>query len=108
MRALRERFDDLERILVPTSTGAHVPIGQVAKISYTIGPQELKSENGLLVGYVTMNTRDRDEVSVVEDAEKLLQAEKKRSGELIAAGKHEQASLVVPPGYYWKWSWRPA
>ena len=34
----------------------------------------------------------------------MLQAEKKRSDELIAAGKHEEATLVVPPGYYWKWS----
>jgi Cu(I)/Ag(I) efflux system membrane protein CusA/SilA len=81
-----------------------VPIGQLARITYTIGPQELKSEQGLLVGYVTLNTRDRDEVSVVEDAERLLQAEKRRSDELIAAGKPEQATLVLPPGYYWKWS----
>lgn len=103
-RELRERFDDLERVLVPTSTGGHVPIGQLARITYTIGPQELKSEQGLLVGYVTLNTRDRDEVSVVEDAERLLQAEKLRSDELIAAGKPEQATLVLPPGYYWKWS----
>ena len=72
LREFREHFDDLEHILVPTSTGAHVPIGQLAKIRYVLGPQELKSENGLLVGYVTMNTRDRDEVSVVEDAERLL------------------------------------
>src|SRR5262249_42530147 len=103
-RELRERFDDLERVLVPTSKGQHVPIAQVARISYSIGPQELKSENGLLVGYVTLNTRDRDEVSVVEDAERLLQAEKRRSEELVATGKHEQATLVVPPGTYWKWS----
>lgn len=103
-RELRERFDDLERILVPTSTGAHVPMSQLARVTYSIGPQELKSEGGLLVGYVTMNTRDRDEVSVVEDAEKLLQSERRRSDELIAAGKHQEATLVVPAGYYWKWS----
>jgi Cu(I)/Ag(I) efflux system membrane protein CusA/SilA len=103
-RELRERFDDLEQILVPTSTGANVPIAQVAKIKYIIGPQEIKSENGLLVGYVTLNTRDRDEISVVEDAERLLQAEKKKSDELIAAGRHEEATLVVPAGYYWEWS----
>lgn len=102
-RELRERFDDLERILVPTSTGAHIPIAQVAKVRYTVGPQELKSENGLLVGYVTLNTRDRDEVSVVEDAERLLREEKRKSDELIAAGRHEEATLVVPPGYYWEW-----
>lgn len=103
-RELRERFEDLQRILVPTSTGAHVPIAQVAKLTFSIGPQEIKSENGLLVGYVTLNTRDRDEISVVEDAERLLQSEKKRSDELVAAGRHDEASLVVPPGYYWTWS----
>lgn len=103
-RELRERFEDLERILVPTSTGGNVPIGQLAKIEFTIGPQELKSENGLLVGYVTLNTRDRDEIGVVEEAEVLLQAEKKRSDDLIAAGRHEEATLLLPPGYYWKWS----
>ncbi len=103
-RELRERFDDLERVLVPTSHGGQVPIGQVAKIRYVTGPQELKSESGLLVGYVTMNTRDRDEVSVVEDAERLLQEEKQKSDELIAAGRHEEATLVLPPGYYWKWA----
>jgi Cu(I)/Ag(I) efflux system membrane protein CusA/SilA len=103
LRELRERFDDLERILVPTSSGAHIPIGQVATIRYTTGPQELKSENGLLVGYVTLNTRDRDEVSVVEDAQRLLQSERRRSDELIAAGKPEEATLVLPPGYYWEW-----
>lgn len=103
-RELRERFDDLEHILVPTSTGAHVPIAQVAKLTYSVGPQEIKSENGLLVGYVTLNTRDRDEISVVEDAERLLQSERKRSDELLAAGRHSEASLIVPPGYYWTWS----
>ncbi|MBI3467352.1 MAG: efflux RND transporter permease subunit, partial [Planctomycetes bacterium] len=104
LRELRDNFQDLERILVPTSTGAHIPIKQVARIRYLVGPQELKSENGLLVGYFTMNTRDRDEVSVVEEAERLLQAERGRSDELVAAGQHQQASLVVPAGYYWKWS----
>jgi Cu(I)/Ag(I) efflux system membrane protein CusA/SilA len=103
-RERRERFDDLERILVPTSSGAHVPISQVADIRYAIGPQEIKSENGLLVGYVTLNTRDRDEIGVVQDAERMLQAEKRKSDELIAAGRGAEATLVVPPGYYWQWS----
>jgi Cu(I)/Ag(I) efflux system membrane protein CusA/SilA len=104
LRELRERFDDLEHVLVPTSDGAHIPIGQLAKISYTLGPQELKSENGLLVGYVTMNTRDRGEVNVVQDAERLLQAAKRNSDALIAQGRHAEATLVIPQGYYWKWS----
>ncbi|MCO5170671.1 MAG: efflux RND transporter permease subunit [Planctomycetes bacterium] len=91
-RELRDSLEALERVLVPTATGEHVPISQVAEVAYTVGPQEIKSENALLVGYVTLNTRDRDEVSVVEDAERLLQ-EKLRAGE-----------LVLPPGYYYQWA----
>ncbi len=57
-----------------------------------LGPQEIKGERGLLVGYVTLNTRDRDEVSVVNDAEALLQK------------AMEDGRLKLPPGYYWEWS----
>ena len=39
-----------------------------------------------------MNTRDRDEVSVVEDSERLLQAALK------------DGRLKLPAGYYWEWS----
>ena len=91
-RELRDNLEDLERILVPTATGGHVPISQVADIEFTIGPQEIRSENTLLVGYVTLNTRDRDEISVVEDADALLR-QKIQSGE-----------LVLPPGYYYRWA----
>jgi Cu(I)/Ag(I) efflux system membrane protein CusA/SilA len=91
-RELRDNLEELERILVPAANGAHIPITQVANLRYTIGPQEIKSENALLVGYVTLNTRDRDEVSVVEEAEQLIQA-KIRSGE-----------LDIPNGCYYKWA----
>jgi Cu(I)/Ag(I) efflux system membrane protein CusA/SilA len=91
-RELRDSLEELERILVPAANGAHIPINQLAQIRYTIGPQEIKSENALLVGYVTLNTRDRDEVSVVEDADALIRAK-------IVAGE-----LRLPPGYYYKWA----
>lgn len=92
LREFREDLPALEKILVPTSTGAQVPITQVVDIETVIGPQEIKGERGLLVGYVTMNTRDRDEVSVVEDAEAVLQAALK------------DGRLKLPPGTYWEWS----
>ena len=41
---------------------------------------------------MTMNTRDRDEVSVVEDAEAVLQS-------AVRDGR-----IKLPPGYYWEWS----
>jgi Cu(I)/Ag(I) efflux system membrane protein CusA/SilA len=90
-RELRDSLEDLEKVLVPAANGSQVPISQVADIQYTLGPQEIKSENTLLVGYVTLNTRDRDEVSVVEDADALLR-------EKIASGE-----LVFPRGYYYQW-----
>ena len=91
-RELRDNLEDLEQILVPAANGAHIPITQVAEIRYTVGPQEIKSENALLVGYVTFNTRDRDEVSVVEDADALIQA------------KIKSGDLKFPPGYYYQFA----
>jgi Cu(I)/Ag(I) efflux system membrane protein CusA/SilA len=90
-RELRDSLEALERVLVPTMGEAQVPLAAVTTIRYAIGPQEIKSENTLKVGYVTLNTRDRDEVSVVEDAERLLQAR-------IADG-----TLRLPAGYYYAW-----
>ncbi len=92
LREFREDIPELEKILLPTSTGAQVPLAQVLTIKSVLGPQEIKGERGLLVGYVTMNTRDRDEVSVVEDAERLLQAALK------------DGRLKLPAGYFWEWS----
>jgi Cu(I)/Ag(I) efflux system membrane protein CusA/SilA len=91
-RDFREDMEAIKRINVPSSTGAQVPLAQLADISTVLGPQEIKGERGLLVGYVTMNTRDRDEVSVVQDAEALLQ-------QALKDGR-----LTLPPGYYWEWS----
>jgi Cu(I)/Ag(I) efflux system membrane protein CusA/SilA len=92
LREFREDIPELEKILVPSSTGAQIPLAQVLTIKSVLGPQEIKGERGLLVGYVTMNTRDRDEVSVVEDAEAALQ------------GSLREGKLKLPAGYYWEWS----
>jgi len=91
-REQRDNLEELQRILIPAANGVQVPINQVADVRYTLGPQEIKSENALLVGYVTMNTRDRDEVSVVEDADALIRA------------KIESGELTFPPGYYYQWA----
>jgi len=92
LREFREDVPELEKILVPSSSGAQIPLAQVLTLKSVLGPQEIKGERGLLVGYVTMNTRDRDEVSVVEDAEAMLQ------------GAVGDGRLKLPSGYYWEWS----
>ncbi|MCP4312327.1 MAG: efflux RND transporter permease subunit, partial [Bacteroidetes bacterium] len=48
MREIRDDFDMLPRILVPTPAGAQIPIAQVCDIEYTIGPSMIKSEDTLL------------------------------------------------------------
>jgi Cu(I)/Ag(I) efflux system membrane protein CusA/SilA len=98
-RELRDNLEDLERILVPVAGGSHIPLAQVADIQYTIGPQEIKSENTRLVGYVTLNTRQRDEVSVVEDADAVIRARIEEDDEL---GRPDSERLF-PAGYTYKW-----
>ncbi len=90
-RELRDSLEALQKILLPTASGAQVPLTSLVRFRFTMGPQEIKTENTLKVGYVTLNTRDRDEISVVEDAERLLKAR-------IADG-----TLRIPPGYYYTW-----
>ena len=91
-RELRDDLDTFQHVLIPTSRGGQIPLTQVVRMETVMGPQEIKGERGLLVGYVTMNTRNRDEVSVVEDAEAALQAALK------------DGRLTLPPGCYWEWS----
>ncbi len=90
-RELRDSAQALGDVLVPASNGAQVPLSAVATFRHVLGPQEIKSENVLKVGYVTLNTRDRDEVSVVEEADALLKAR-------IADG-----TIRLPEGYYYRW-----
>src|SRR6185503_14707784 len=51
-RDFRENLDALKRVLVPTPTGAQVPISLLADISYKTGPPSIRNENGQLVGFV--------------------------------------------------------
>jgi len=44
-REFRDNPDDLNKILIPTSTGVQVPLEQLAKITYRRGPQVIKSED---------------------------------------------------------------
>ena len=49
-RELREDLDRLARVLVPTMSGAQVPLGQLAAIRQVRGPAMIRNENGLLSG----------------------------------------------------------
>ena len=90
-RELRDTIEALEKVLLPTAAGAQVPLTAVAALHYEVGPQEIKSENTLKVGYVTLNTRDRDEVSVIEDADRAVKA------------AIEDGRVRMPAGYFYEW-----
>jgi Cu(I)/Ag(I) efflux system membrane protein CusA/SilA len=82
-RELRDDFESLGRILVPTPMGPQIPIEQLADIRYVRGPQMIKSEDTFLVGYVIFDMKPGNaEVDVVEDAQAYMQ-ERIDSGELV-------------------------
>ncbi|MGH9160662.1 MAG: efflux RND transporter permease subunit [Vicinamibacteraceae bacterium] len=51
-RDFRESAASVHEVLVPTSTGAQVPLGQVADISFATGPPMIRTEDARLVSYV--------------------------------------------------------
>ncbi|MCP4547723.1 MAG: efflux RND transporter permease subunit [bacterium] len=82
-REVRDRLEDLERILVAAPGGRQIPLAQLAEISYVQGPQVIKSEDTFLVGYVLFDKRaGYSEVDVVEQARDHLMAK-------LAAGDFE-------------------
>ncbi|MFT4588932.1 MAG: Cu(I)/Ag(I) efflux system membrane protein CusA/SilA [Limisphaerales bacterium] len=74
-RELRDSAESLERILVPSPTGAQIPLSQLATINYLRGPQVIKSEDTFLIGYVLFDMEPGfAEVDVVETADAFLKA----------------------------------
>ncbi|AEL28286.1 MULTISPECIES: efflux RND transporter permease subunit [Cyclobacterium] len=92
-RELRDDPESLGKILLPTPTGAQIPISQVVDFEYVRGPQAIKSEETFLVGYVLFDKRDGySEVGVVNDAQAAIQA------------KIDSGELIVPAGISYKFS----
>ena len=90
VRYARERRDDLEslrRVLVPTASGAQIPLAQLATIRLTTGPAMIRNENGMQAGYVFVDVAGRDIGSYVEEARRRVEAE-----------------VTIPHGYALQWS----
>lgn len=92
-RELRDNPEDLGKLIIPTATGAQIPLSEVADITYTRGAQMIKSENTFLVGYVTFDkVAGQAEVEVVNAAKKALQAQ------------INEGALVLPKGVSYTFS----
>lgn len=95
-RALRENIDQLKRILVPTSTDSHIPIGEIADLEFKTGPAMIRDENGFLTGYVYLDTGESDIGGFVEKAKlKVTESVKLPAGyTLLWTGQYENIIRV--------------
>lgn len=84
---LRDTPEKLRRILVPTPSGAQVPIAQLADIRIVKGPPVVKSENARNSAYVYIDITGIDVGSYVKAAQQTV-----------------QERLDLPPGYSLVWS----
>ena len=59
-RELRDDLETLKRVIIPTPTGAQIPLALVAEITYTRGPPVIKSEDARPNAwiYVDISTSD--------------------------------------------------
>jgi len=82
----RSGIEAVENILVRSSKGADIPLGQLAKISVSEGPVQIGRENARRRIIVECNVEGRDIGGFVEEAQEKIQNEVK-----------------LPPGYYLTW-----
>jgi Cu(I)/Ag(I) efflux system membrane protein CusA/SilA len=86
-RELRDNPEALRRVLVATPDGGQVPLGQLAKLSFSKGAAMIKSENARLTAWVFVDLRGIDVGSYVSRAREAV-----------------EASVKLPSGYSILWS----
>ncbi len=86
-RDFRSDLGPLKRVLVPTMSGAQIPLGQLVDLKLSTGTTLVRSEEGELAAYVFIDVTDRDIGGYVKDLKKIV-AEK----------------VQIPPGYHLVWS----
>ncbi len=86
-RAFRDNVEAMRSVLIGTPSGAQIPLGQVAKVSFTHGPAMIRDEDGQLTGYVYLDLKDTNYGGFVDAANHLL---------------HNK--LVLPTNYTYQWS----
>ncbi|MDP7320769.1 MAG: CusA/CzcA family heavy metal efflux RND transporter [Bacteriovoracaceae bacterium] len=86
-KELRDRIDELKKVLVPSPLGQHIPLSELAHIQVVTGPAAIHSENGLLRSLVLLNVQNRDLIGFVEEAK-----------------KHIDNTVEIPKGYSLVWA----
>ena len=86
-RELRDSPERLRRVLIPTPSGAQVPLQQIAEIVLTKGPPSISDESGALAGLVSVSVSGRDLKGYVEEAQRAV-----------------RQRVALPAGYRLKWT----
>jgi Cu(I)/Ag(I) efflux system membrane protein CusA/SilA len=86
-RAFRDNVETMRGVLIGTPSGAQIPLGQVAHVSFTHGPAMIRDEDGQLTGYVYLDLKDTNYGGFVNAANNLL-----------------RSKLVLPTNYTYQWS----
>jgi copper/silver efflux system protein len=86
-RELRDNLELLKRVLIPTPTGAQIPLSLVTELSMNRGPPSIKSEDARLNAWVYVDIKTSD------------------IGGYVAQAKEVVANQVdIPAGYDLVWS----
>jgi Cu(I)/Ag(I) efflux system membrane protein CusA/SilA len=92
-RDFRSDLDSLKRdIVVPTPSGAQIPLGELAQIKVVDGPMGIKTEGAVPNDWVYVDIRDVDVGTYVQNAMRAVNT-------AITDGK-----IKLPPGYNIFWS----
>lgn len=90
-KELRDRIDELKKVLVPSPLGQHIPLSELADIQIVTGPAAIQSENGMLRSLVLLNVQGRDLIGFVEDAKEHIEknVELPKGYSIVWAGQYE-------------------
>jgi cobalt-zinc-cadmium resistance protein CzcA len=68
----RRSIDDVNNLLIPTPSGNQIPLSQVAKVDFKLGPAQISREAGKRRIVIGFNIQDRDVQSVVKEIQDKL------------------------------------
>ncbi|KAF0248163.1 MAG: Cu(I)/Ag(I) efflux system membrane protein CusA, partial [bacterium] len=96
-RELRDNLSKLSRVLVPTPSGAQVPLIQLADIRLQTGPPMIKNEQGFLAGSLYVDVAGRDMGNYVDEAKRIVAEKVKLPAgyNLIWSGQYEYLQRVI-------------
>ncbi len=72
-RELRDNLPALQRVLIPTPSGAQIPLSYVADFELTQGPPVVKSENARQTSWIYVDIRDIDVGTYVRNAQRVVE-----------------------------------